>query len=411
MPGLDERDDFLYQYTARLDIILPGHESGLTLTPYPHPASSGDDLMFKEILNGSFRQALGSQLRRYDTEDPIRDRMQAGDLRPLGLIEDAPSGDWSRLKESIIQPYYVPWRKGSCEAVCVSEITPTGILLEAVDITSFQVATTSHIGYSLFQDNSKAGIIFWYDGGFHFYDFISKTYSFLFNSTVVPDKTYLFDKTLACMDAAGYAHIITATGITSLGVQGYPMVINNAYVIIQGKAGTTITNLGGTIILANLDAKPNYYTRFGAQNYFREQGQNNWGTSATTVAQFKGGTVSILNKESGYTHSSLWTHIKRDWAKMLVGKCGQASLHPYYTPRFPCTDIIVDPLVGNIYYTRDWTDFVDTGIKLTVPIYKLHRMRSIRRIGYHDVDIKYDGDRYNPSNGATITLNIQLMSY
>jgi hypothetical protein len=411
MPGLDERGDFLYQYTARLDIILPGHENGLTLTPYPHPASSGDDLMFKEILNGSFRQALTSQLRRYDTEDTIRDRMQAGDLRPLGLIPDAPSGDWSRLKESIFQPYYLPWRKGSCEQICVSEITLGGIVLEAVDISSFEVPTTSHIGYSLFQDNAKAGIIFWYDGEFHFYDFIAKTYTFLYNSSVVPDKTYLFDKTLACMDASGQAHIISYTGISSLGVKGYPMVINNTYAVIQGSGGTTVTDLTGKIILANEDARPNYYTRFGTQNYFREQGLNNWGTGATTVAQFKSGVISILNKESGYTHSSLWTHIKRDWAKMIVAKCGDAALHPYYTPRFPCTDIIVDPLSGYLYYTRDWKDFVDTGIKISVPMFKLHRMRSIRRIGYHDIDIKYNGDRYNPSNGATITMNIQLMSY
>lgn len=426
MPSLEERSDFLTVFNDRLDIVHFGHHTSRALTPYRRPVSSGQELEFREILNGTYRFQLSDHLIRYDTDDVIRDRAMRGEIGAFDLLDGNIEQSESIFKEMSHLPYYTLSRRGGC-SICVSEIGPSGLTALAADLTQLTINTTNNVSYALYQDVDSAGLLFWADGTYTFYDFITKTHSAAF-SAVDLHKVYLFDKTAVGVDGSGNIYIVTKTGLTALGRTGEFMVFNNRWVVIQTTAfgdgsvsRTELYDISSGLIEVVGDFFPLLTPKMYGQNYFgnkqtQDQQTGQWATSTTDVATVtidpdtSDVTVPVTTGDGRYIHAGGYSYLWRDYAKRKNG-CGVERLWTAYTLRFPCQDIFVESGSKTVYYTRNFRNYINSGIKLDAPIHRLHRLRSIRAVGFSEVDISYNGDNYNPTTQATINLNIQLLLY
>ena len=426
MPSLEERSDFLTVFNDRLDIVHFGHHTSRVKTPYPRPVASGQDLEFEEIMNGTYRFQLSGHLRRYDTDDVIRDRVMRGSIGAYDLLDANIEFNEATFKELGTQPYYTLARRGGC-TICYSAITKDGIWPLAGDTTQFTIDTTNNVAYSLFQDVDSAGLLFWADGSYSFYDFLTKIREPIFTGTNL-SKIYLFDKTSVGVDHSGNIYIVTKLGLTPLNRDGDFSVFNNRYIVIQTTdfddgsiSRTELYDMESGLIEVVGNFFPMTTPKMYTQNYFgNKQTQNDqtnqWATSATQVGTVKINpetlevTVPVTTGDGRYIHAGGQSYLWRDYGKR-TNDCGREKLWTAYTPRFPCQDIFVEAGSGILYYTRNFKSYVNSGAMLNAPIHRLHRLRSIRAIGFHEVDMTYNGDNYNPTTQATITLNIQLLLY
>lgn len=426
MPSLEERSDFLTVFNDRLDIVHFGHHTSRSLTPYKRPVSSGQDLEFRELLNGTYRFQLSDHLIRYDTDDVIRDRAIRGEIGSFDLLDANIESSESTFKEMSHLPYYTLARRVGC-SVCVSEVGPSGLTALAADLTQLTINTSSNVSFALFQDATSAGLLFWADGAYSFYDFITMTHTSLFSSVGL-QKVYLYDKTAVGVDNAGNIYIVEKTGLTSLGRTGEFAVFNNRWIVIQttdfgdgSVSRTELYDISSGLIEVVGDFFPMLTPKMYGMNYFgNKQTQDlqtgQWATSPTDVATItidpdtSAVTVPVTTGDGLYVHAGGMSYLWRDYAKRR-SVCGWEKLWTAYTVRFPCQDIFVEAGSKTVYYTRNFMSYVNSGVKLDAPIHRLHRLRSIRAVGFSEVDISYNGDNYNPTTQATINLNIQLLLY
>lgn len=425
MPSLEERLDFLTVFDDRLDILQFGHHTSRVKTPYPRPVASGQDLEFNELLNGTYRFQLASHLTRYNTDDVIRDRAIDGSMGPFDLLDTSVESSEALFKELAKHPYYTLYRRGGC-TLCDAPVIPENLVMDG-NSPQFVISTTSTIGQALYQDDSVAGVLLWADGTYHFYDMIAKTLDVVFTGVNL-DKIYLFDKTAIGSDTSGNIYLVNLTGLTPLGRDGDFAVFDNRWVVIQttdfddgSVSRTELYDITSGLIEVVGDFFPMIVPKLFTQNYYgNKQTQDDqtkeWAVSTTQVATVKidpdtlDVTAPVTDGDGRFIHAGLVSYMYRDYMKRK-SECGAEKVFTAYTFRYPCTDIFMEVGSGVFYYTMNYKEYFATGLTLNAPISRVHRMRTIRAIGFHEVDVTYNGDNYNPTTQATINLNVQLLLY
>jgi len=381
------------------DISVEDYPHEYIQQPYPRPMLKGSELFTSELINGSssFATSVIGMQYRY-TDDDILNQNYTDNF-------DAPRYDMTLSLELGSVPYMVAYPTG-CKIVCSSTVGT--MFFDTPSAYIFTVEDADNIGYALFEDETSAGLIFWYKGEYHFLDFEDGTNTLLFASDVFLSKAALYGQQLLGSEADGTVYRVTKTELTYIGVGNF-FGIKDAAVITNSAMTDLIDAAGNSIGSTPEDAMPDYVPRSFTQNTAANKNNLSWSTSYGKVASAKDGVINVVDGEGRYVHMTKYSYIFKDWVKMTA--CPSDQPFTLYTPRYPCTDITVDPSSGELFTTTTWKNYIGSGIVFEEEMYKLHRLKSIKKIGTHSVDIEYSYDPALNKNTATVNIIVSLASY
>lgn len=427
-----EFDDFSIDIT---DPAIQDHAHEYRQSPFPNPAAKGKKLRDIEQINGALN-SHNLDYKNYKSHRYYTGPHGSGistdlmNLKPINTLRDPAFGnrqfyDDAYFAEVNLQPYMTlyPLEDG-CEELCLSlitwtELNPSGLTLEDELIFSTGITGVDSIGYALYQDETEAGLLFWYNGSYKYYNFADETYELKFSSSVFLSSTKLFGKVLLGNDYKGDVYLVTLTGLLYIGNGSSYHAIKDEYIIIDDGLDLVVYDLLGVEIVVGITGDiPSYSLRSFTQNYLANKDGLQWataiGTSATIMLHDapedpEEPEIVVADIDGRYTHRSLYLNLTRDWIKKA--DCPTAKRFPLYTPRYPCTDIVVDPKTRLLATTMKWSAFVASEIVFDGPMHKLHRLGSIGKIGSHEVDISYTWDSNAGSNNAVINVKVHLVNY
>lgn len=374
---------------------------------YPSPQQRGQLLQFSELLNGSaaFVRSSAQTMLRYDSEALLNPLSPAFDQDEIRQYAGVFSPDRAWADEISHQPHMAPYPTG-CKKVCDS--APHGPFVEVEIEHSFQVVDQD-VGYALFQDESSAGLLFWYGGGYHFFDFSTEAFAPAFSSTVVLSECRQFGTLCLGSDLEGNVYRVELAGITPIGAKGKPFGLLNKYIIVDDGQVCSVFDLSGAQLASGASAFPWYSARSFTQNHLAAGLGKKWATVAGDVASFSGGAVSQSEGDGRFIHGTAGKKIQRDWIRKKG--CPSEKSHSYLTPRHPCTDIVVDPSSRELMHTTTWGSYKNSNAEAHVPMWQLHRLDRVSMIGHHEVRAENEFDTIARTNTATVYISARLVSY
>lgn len=153
-------------------LLMAFNEVGV---PYPNPQSSGDELMAKEIVNGTYIAAIDMYIKNVKTgmvryvhvpDSKVVDTMEGGGIVKNPTAEDIDSGTVIYNRDKMLEDAVLPKKVSTgkplaqivSKAMCPQSVEYVGEVQASNNFFVINTSNGERLGYSIKEDNGNYGI-------------------------------------------------------------------------------------------------------------------------------------------------------------------------------------------------------------------------------------------------------------